>query len=69
VMVGGGAARTHFSDGQSFRMNAHCGSTLNDNGTRAGPLRNCGSTIAGNGTCPVALATHCPPLATDVQPN
>jgi len=69
VMVGGGSARTHFSDGQSFRMNAHCGSTLNANGTRSGPLRRCGETISGNGSCPTALDTHCPPLATDVTPN
>ncbi len=70
VMVGGGSSRTHFSDGQSFRMNAHCGSTLNANGTRAGqPIRRCGETISGNGSCPVTLDAHCPPLATDVQPN
>jgi hypothetical protein len=69
VMVGGGSARTHFSDGQSFRLNTHCSSTLNANGTRSGPLRNCGSTISGNVACPVGTSTHCPPLETDVTPN
>lgn len=69
VMVGGGAGRTHFSDGQSFRMNAQCSSTLNVNGVRAGPLRRCNSTIPGNVTCPVAMDSHCPPLATDALPK
>ena len=69
VMVGGGAGRTHFSDGQSFRMNAQCSSTLNVNGVRAGPLRRCNSTIGGNVTCPAAMDSHCPPLATDVLPK
>jgi hypothetical protein len=68
VMVGGGAGRTHFSDGQSFRMNAQCSSTLNVNGVRAGPTRRCNSTIGGNVTCPLA-DTHCPPLATDALPK
>jgi hypothetical protein len=69
VMVGGGAGRTHFSDGQSFRMNAQCSSTLNVNGVRAGPLRRCNSTIPGNVVCPVAMDSHCPPLATDALPK
>lgn len=69
VMVGGGAGRTHFSDGQSFRMNAQCSSTLNVNGVRAGPLRRCNSTIGGNVTCPIAMDSHCPPLATDALPK
>lgn len=69
VMIGGGAGRTHFSDGQSFRMNAHCSSTLNVNGVRTGPMRRCNSTIGGNVTCPVAMDAHCPPLATDALPK
>jgi len=68
VMIGGGAGRTHFSDGQSFRMNAQCSSTLNVNGVRAGPTRRCGSTILGNVSCPLA-DSHCPPLATDALPK
>ena len=69
VMIGGGAARTHFADGQSFRMNAHCSSTLNSNGVRAGPVRRCSNTISGNITCPILMDAHCPPLATDVLPK
>ena len=69
VMIGGGAARTHFADGQSFRMNAHCSSTLNSNGVRAGPVRRCNDTISGNVSCPIFTDTHCPPLATDVLPK
>jgi len=69
VMIGGGSARTHFADGQSFRMNAHCSSTLNSNGTRSGPIRRCGSTISGNVACSIFTDTHCPPLAADVLPK
>jgi hypothetical protein len=69
VMIGGGSSRTHFSDGQSFRMNTQCQSSLNVNGTRSGPQRNCPNTIPGQAVCPVTTSTHCPPLATDVQPN
>jgi len=69
VMIGGGAARTHFADGQSFRMNAHCSSTLNSNGVRAGPVRRCSNTISGNIACGIFTDTHCPPLATDVLPK
>ena len=68
VMMGGGANRTHFSEGQGFRLNVHCSSTVNANGVRTGPVRNCGDTIAGNITCP-AGDTHCPALALDVQPK
>jgi hypothetical protein len=69
VMIGGGAARTHFSEGQGFRLNVHCSSTINTNGVRAGePTRNCNNTIAGNVTCAAADA-HCPALALDVQPK
>jgi hypothetical protein len=69
VMIGGGSSRTHFSDGQSFRMNAQCQSSLNVNGTRTGPQRNCPNTIPGQAVCPATTSTHCPPLQTDVQPN
>ncbi|HEU5134994.1 MAG TPA: hypothetical protein VFU13_07605 [Steroidobacteraceae bacterium] len=69
VMIGGGAARTHFADGQSFRMNAHCSSTLNSNGVRTGPVRRCPNTISGNVTCSIFTDTHCPPLAADVLPK
>jgi hypothetical protein len=68
VMVGGGQNRTHFSDGQSFRMNAQCSSTLNVNGTRTGPVRRCNSTIGGNVSCPGA-DSHCLPVATDQLPK
>ncbi len=68
VMVGGGQNRTHFSDGQSFRMNAHCSSTLNANGTRSGPVRRCNSTISGPVSCPGA-DSHCLPVATDQLPK
>jgi hypothetical protein len=68
VMIGGGANRTHFSDGQSFRLNAQCSSTINVNGVRNAPTRNCADTIAGNVTCPNA-DTHCPGIALDAQPK
>lgn len=68
VMVGGGQNRTHFSDGQSFRMNAQCSSTLNVNGTRTGPVRRCDSTIGGNIACPAA-DSHCLPVAADQLPK
>ncbi|HZI67004.1 MAG TPA: zinc-dependent metalloprotease family protein [Thermoanaerobaculia bacterium] len=67
VMMGGGQNRTHFSEGQSFRMNANCFSTLNGNGVRAGPVRNCPDSLAGN--CPAGTDAHCPALATDVTPK
>jgi hypothetical protein len=69
VMIGGGAARTHFADGQSFRMNAHCSSTLNSNGVRSGPVRRCSDTISGNISCSIFTDMHCPPLAADVLPK
>jgi hypothetical protein len=68
VMVGGGQNRTHFSDGQSFRMNAHCSSTLNVNGVRTGPVRRCNSTIGGNVSCPTA-DSHCLPVEIDQLPK
>jgi hypothetical protein len=68
VMVGGGQNRTHFSDGQSFRMNAHCSSTLNVNGVRTGPVRRCNSTIGGNVSCPGA-DSHCLPVEIDQLPK
>lgn len=68
VMVGGGSGRTHFSEGQAFRLNAQCSSTINANAVRNGPVRNCADTIAGNVACPNA-DTHCPALALDVQPK
>jgi hypothetical protein len=57
--------RTHFMDGQSFRMNAHCSSSLNVNGVRSGPVRRCDHTIEGGVTCPATTDTHCPRLQTD----
>lgn len=60
VMVGGGALRTHFSEGQDFRMNANAGSTLNTNGVRVGPTRNCP-----DGT----TSSTCPLLSLDAIPN
>lgn len=67
VMIGGGQNRTHFSEGQSFRMNVNCFSTLNGNGVRTGPVRNCPDSLAGN--CPAGTDAHCPALATDVTPK
>jgi hypothetical protein len=61
--------RTHFMDGQSFRMNAHCSSSLNVNGVRSGPVRRCDHTIEGSITCPATTDTHCPPLQTDSAPH
>ena len=60
VMVGGGASRTHFSEGQDFRMNVNPTSALNANGVRTGPTR----------TCPDATTSqNCPALALDAAPN
>ncbi len=60
VMIGGGAGRTHFSEGQAFRVNVNTNSTLNTNGVRAGPTRNCP-----DGTTSAA----CPALSRDATPN
>ena len=61
--------RTHFMDGQSFRMNAHCSSSLNVNGVRSGPVRLCDHTIDGDIVCPATTDTHCPRLQTDAVPH
>lgn len=60
VMVGGGAGRNHFSEGQAFRMNVNAASMLNVNGVRTGPTRNCP-----DGTS----SFNCFPLALDAVPN
>lgn len=60
VMWGGGAGRTHFSEGQAFRMNVSNNSTLNTNGVRVGPTRYCP---------PLITSSICPALALDGVPN
>ena len=51
VMIGGGANRTNFTEGQDFRMNLNPTSTLNANGVRTGPTRTCADGTTSN-TCP-----------------
>ncbi len=60
VMIGGGAGRTHFSEGQDFRMNVNANSTINANGVRTGPTRNCPDGTTSN---------TCPALSLDAVPN
>jgi hypothetical protein len=55
------------TDGQSFRMNVHCSSALNEHGVRRGAVRRCDRTIPGNVTCPAWLDSYCPPLADDAR--
>jgi hypothetical protein len=62
IMQGGGMGRTHFSEGQSFRMNVNTTSTLNVNGVRTGPVRN-------PECAPLTTSNICPPLALDVTPK
>jgi hypothetical protein len=60
VMIGGGAARDHFSEGQDFRINMNPGSVLNANGVRTGPTRTCSDATTNN---------SCPALGLDATPN
>lgn len=70
IMVGGGQNRTHFYDGQSFRMNAHCGSSLNKNGVRVGPMRHCyDDAFGGTAFCPAGLDHQCLKWNADASPK
>lgn len=61
VMMGGGAGRTHFSEGQDFRVNFNTNSSLRTNGVRGG---------AGGRNCPdPTTSATCPALAIDAQPK
>jgi len=60
VMIGGGAGRTEFTEGQCFRCNVNPTSTLNSNGVRTGPTRTCPDTVTSNA---------CPDLTLDAAPN
>jgi hypothetical protein len=60
IMRGGGSGRTHFSLGQSFRMNVNGKSALNVNGVRNGVVRDCADLTTSN---------ICPALALDVKPK
>ena len=60
VMVGGGANRDHFSQGQAFRMNVNSASMLNVNGVRTGVTRTCPDTTT---------SATCPPIALDSLPH
>jgi len=58
VMIGGGSGRTHFSEGQAYRVNRHVGSVLFANGITNVVPRNCD-----------VPGANCLPMATDVVPN
>ena len=60
IMQGGGAGRTHFSEGQAFRMNVNTNSTLNVNGVRTGTTRTC---------APLTTSNICPRLAINATPK
>ncbi|HWN11156.1 MAG TPA: hypothetical protein VNO50_18095 [Pyrinomonadaceae bacterium] len=60
IMQGGGAGRTHFSEGQAFRMNVNATSTLNVNGVRTGTTRTC---------APLTTSNICPRLALNATPK
>lgn len=70
IMIGGGQNRTHFYDGQSFRMNAHCGSSLNKNGVRVGPMRQCyEDAFGGTAFCSSGMDHHCLKWNADALPK
>ena len=62
IMQGGGAGRTHFSEGQAFRMNLNNTSTINVNGVRTGPVRN-------PDCAPLTTSNICPRLALNAAPK
>jgi len=62
IMQGGGAGRTHFSEGQAFRMNVNVTSTINVNGVRTGPVRN-------PACAPLTTSNICPALALNATPK
>lgn len=62
IMQGGGAGRTHFSEGQAFRMNVNNTSTINVNGVRTGTVRN-------PACAPLTTSNICPRLALNAAPK
>lgn len=56
------ADRCCLSEGQAFRLNVHCTSTLNLNRTRTGLTRHCIDTQPSTSSCPVGTDAHCPRL-------
>lgn len=74
VMYPGGADRDEITEGQAFRMNAHCSSVINTNSVRPGawPKKACGMTETMEPTpalCSGSVPTDCPPWDWDVEPN
>jgi hypothetical protein len=59
VMIGGGAGRTNFTEGQDFRMNLNPTSTLNTNGVRTGPTRTCADATT-SAACPALTLNAIP---------
>lgn len=60
IMQGGGVGRTHFSEGQAFRINVNNNSMLNVNGVRTGTTRACP---------PLTTSNICPQLALNATPK
>ena len=66
---GSSTRRTHLFEGQVFRMNMHCTSTLNLNKIRpvGSPMKSCADTVSGVNAC--TLDHDCPPLDRNIDPK
>ncbi len=77
IMQDSGMRRTHLFEGQIFRMNMHCTSTVNTNPVRPDPdqwqKKNCPQTMSN--TCPPGTVSpgpiddDCPPVDQNVDPK
>ena len=77
IMQDSGMRRTHLFEGQVFRMNMHCTSTVNTNPVRTNPdqwqKKNCPQTMSNS--CPPGMASpgpiddDCPPVDQNVDPK
>jgi hypothetical protein len=77
IMQDSGTRRTHLFEGQIFRMNMHCTSTVNTNPVRPNPgqwqKKNCPQTLSN--ACPQGMVSpgpvdnDCPPVDQNVDPK
>lgn len=67
IMREASTVRTLVFEGQAFRMNMHCTSTINTNGVRpaGSPLKSCKDTVDGENACPVDH--NCPDVEHNVE--